>query len=320
MPRILLVKTSSMGDVIHNLPVVTDIQRQLTNTIVDWVVEESFRQIPALHPGVRTVIPVATRRWRKSPGDPLTRRQIRAFISSLRSESYDAVIDTQGLIKSAIIAKLARGERHGYAWYSAREPLASCLYNRRFEVDKTLHAVERNRLLAAKALDYQLNSLALDYGIASPRDQSFKPPVESYAVLLHATSRDDKLWPEENWTALGDHLAKAGLCCQLPWGNEVERQRSERLAKTMSKAQVPDPLTLNDATALLAHAKIVVGVDTGLTHLAAALGVNTVALYIATAPGLTGVYGRSNAINIGRDGRSPMVADVWQAASKLIGA
>ena len=318
MLKILLVKTSSMGDVIHNLPVVTDIRRQFPDAVIDWVVEESFAQIPLLHPGVRKVIPVALRRWRRSLGRGSTRQEMAAFNAALKSESYDMVLDTQGLIKSAFVAFLARGKRTGYGWGSAWEPLASLLYSESFNVDKTLHAVERNRLLAGLALGYKPTTFALDYGIAAPAGSAVGLPPSPYAVLLHATSREDKLWPEDDWIVLGGQLGELGLPCVLPWGSASERTRSERLAHSIARASVPGTLTLDRAAALLACAAIVIGVDTGLTHLAAALGAKVVALYVATSPEHTGVYAGPRAINLGGAGKPPPTADVWQTATKLM--
>lgn len=318
MPRILIVKTSSMGDVIHNLPAVTDISQHFPEAIIDWVVEESFAQIPALHPAVRKTIPVAMRRWRKSLADPATRAQMRAFRSSLTDEAYDVVLDAQGLIKSAVITLAARGERRGYDWASAREPLASCFYQRRYRVDRQLHAVERNRGLTAQALGYQMPSANLDYGIAAPSISLAWLPSTPYAVLLHATSRADKLWPEDHWIALGQLLSRSGARCLLPWGNEEERVRAERLAGAIPHASVLRALSLVEAAGMLARAVIVIGVDTGLTHLAAALGANVVAVYVATAPGLTGVYAGKRAVNLGSAGKPPAVAAVWDAALGLL--
>lgn len=318
MPKILLVKTSSMGDVIHNLPVVSDIHQRFPGATVDWVVEESFAQIPALHPGVRKTIPVALRRWRTSLMHPGTRQEVGAFHAALRGEAYDYVIDTQGLLKSALITRCARGRRAGYDWQSAREPLSALFYDRRFHVEKALHAVERNRRLAGLALAYEAQSFSLDYGIATAARKSPSSVASPYAVLLHATSRDDKLWQEERWADLGQRLAEAGVHSVLPWASDTEKARSTRLQAAIPHAVVPGTLGLRDAATLLAHAAIVVGVDTGLTHLAAAVGSSVVAIYVATSPGLTGVYGGARAVNFGNVGRSPSADEVLVAAHNLM--
>jgi heptosyltransferase-1 len=308
--RILLIKTSSLGDVIHNLPVASDLRRQYPSATIDWVVEEGFAQIPALHPAIAEVIPVALRRWRRSLFSAGTRGQAAEFRRRLGARDYDLIIDTQGLLKSALIARLARGRRCGYNRVSAREPLAARLYDARFGVPRKLHAVERNRQLAAAAAGYEV-ATSPDYGIAVP------PAPRSgrgHAVLLTATSRADKLWPEEDWVALGKHLHEAGLSCRLPGGNDAERERAARIAATIPGARGLPPMDLRALAAELAAARLVVGVDTGLVHLAAALGRPTLALFRASDPELTGVMAATPAINLGRRGTAPSVGEVLAAA------
>ncbi len=316
MPKILLVKTSSMGDVIHNLPAATDICRHVADARIDWVVEEGFAGIPALHPGVARVIPVAVRRWRKTPFSRAVVSEILAFGRRLRQESYDCVLDTQGLIKSALVARWARGERCGYAWGSAREPLASLFYDKRLAVPRNLHAVERNRLLAARTFGYE-PAKRVDYGIRAPALELRWLPPRPYAVLLHATSRSDKEWAEPNWTGLARHLAAMGLASVLPWGGEGERDRSRRLAQGMGDAVVPPALALGEVAALLAGARVAVGVDTGITHLAAALNVPVVAIYCASEPALTGVYTGGPGRNLGGAHGPPPLAAVIAAVAEV---
>jgi len=309
-PHILLVKTSSLGDVLHNLPVVSDIAHHYPGAQIDWVVEESFATLPRLHPAVRNIIPVAVRRWRGMLLSTAVWREIAAFRNTLAVQHYDIAIDTQGLFKSALLMRSARGLRCGFDRHSAREPLAASLYQRTFPVAAKQHAVERNRQLAAQALGYTLEGQA-DYGIRPP---AIARPAWlrewPYVVLLHATSRADKLWDEANWIALGHDLHKKKLRCVLPWGSAAEQARSLRLAGAIPDALVPPRLNLNEAAALLGGAQAVIGVDTGLAHLAAALGVPTVGIYIATDPALTGLYADRNAVNLGNIDRVPDVAAV----------
>ncbi len=312
--RILLVKTSSLGDVIHNLPVVTDLRRHFPDAAIDWVLEEGFAEIPRLHPGVRRVLAVALRRWRKSLISPATWREIGVFRAALQGESYDLVIDTQGLLKSALIARMARGRRCGYAATVAREPLAAHFYDTRFEVPTNLHAVLRNRQLAALAGAYAADP-APDYGIAVSSAPTFSAPV---AVLLTATSRDDKLWPEDRWIELGRELHQRGLTCLLPAGSTTERERAARIAQGIPGAAVLPPMRLAELAAQLAAARIVIGVDTGLVHLAAALGRPVLALFSASDPALTGVLASTPAINLGSRDRPPGVGDVLAAAMPLL--
>lgn len=313
--RALLVKTSSLGDILHNMPVVSDIRKHFPMLQIDWIVEESFAALPHLHPAIQTVIPVAMRRWRKRWW--ASRHEIRSFCREVAAHHYDYAIDTQGLLKSALITRCARTLRCGYAWDSAREPLASLFYDRVSSVPKNLHAVERNRQLAALSLGYSLDGPA-DYGIVAPVLEFDWLPHDRYAVLLHATSRDDKLWSESNWISLGHELHRRGVRAVLPWGNAAERARGERLAQAIPDAICPPRLDLREAAALLGKARAAVGVDTGLSHLAAALHVPTVGIYTATDPGLTGLYAGQRAINLGHCSLPPSVDDVLAALDKVL--
>ena len=313
-PRVLLVKTSSMGDVLHNFPVVTDIRRRFPDAQIDWVVEESFSTLPALHPGVKQTLTVAVRRWRKSWWN--SRAEIGAACREISSGHYDLALDTQGLLKSALITRCAAAPRCGADWKSAREPLASLCYDQRYFVAKNQHAVERNRQLAAQALGYSLDAPA-DYGINAPDISLPWLPPEPYAVLLHATSRDDKLWAEANWVSLGSLLKQAGLRAVLPWGSEHEKARGERLCAAIPGAVCAPRLSLKAAAAMLGHARAAIGVDTGLSHLAAALGVPTVGIYTATDPGLTGLYAGKRAVNLGGKGAPPAVGEVAAALGRV---
>ena len=320
--RILLVKTSSLGDVVHNLPVVSDLVRRFPAAVIDWAVEESFAELPRLHPRVGQVIPVAVRRWRKHLLARETWRQIGEFRRSVRTEAYDVVLDTQGLLKSGLIARQAplapAGYRCGYSRNTAREPVAARFYDKGFDVPRSFHAVERNRLLAAAAFGYSLQGLPLDYGIAADRLVAPWLPAREYAVLLTGTSRDDKLWPEPDWQALGMALAAAGLTCVLPSGTVTERGRAGRVATAIGRAVAAPTMGLRDMAALLAGAAIVVGVDTGIVHLGAALGRPTLALFCGSNPELTGVHAGPRAINLGAAGAPPSAGTAVAAALKLL--
>lgn len=228
MRRILFVKTSSLGDVVHNCPAVSDAARSAPGAAIDWVVEEAFAEVATMHAQVRRAIPVAVRRWRGTLWHPRTWSEMSAFRRALREERYDLVIDTQGLLKSALLARLADGERHGMDWASAREPLAARLYDVRHAVPRQQHAVERNRQLAAAALGGKSLG-ACDYGLRAEGPMPLDLPAP-YTVLLTMTSRADKLWPEGNWIELGGLLAARGLRCVLPWGSDEEKARAARIA------------------------------------------------------------------------------------------
>ena len=321
MPRILLIKTSSLGDVVHNLPVVGDILAHLPQARIDWVVEESFAAIPQLHPGVDNIIPVAVRRWRRELANGRTWREIRQLRQTLHAQSYDAVIDTQGLLKSALIGSFARGYRHGQDWQSAREPLASLFYDRKHQVVRGHHAVVRNRQLAAKALGYRLAEAPPDYGIARhvPSAKLAGLPGD-YVVGLHASSRDSKLWPVDHWVTLGNYLSEHGICLLLPWHTATEHERAQRIAAVIDGAIVLPRLALDGIAAVLAQARGAVGVDTGLTHLAVALGVPTLALYTDTEPALTGVLAgiAVPALNLGGKSGTPSAPEAIAALQQLL--
>ncbi|HEY8355660.1 MAG TPA: lipopolysaccharide heptosyltransferase I [Methylophilaceae bacterium] len=306
MPRMLIVKTTSLGDVIHNLPVIHDIRDQYPDMAIDWVVEESFADIPHLHPDVDRVLTVALRRWRKQPFTAQTWHEISTFRQQLQSRPYDLVLDTQGLLKSALICRLAKAPRHGYDRHSIREPLASCLYDQRHAVSRAQHAVPRIRQLAAQALRYPVPDTAPDYGIAATADVSdLKLPAE-YIIGLHGSSRDSKLWPLDHWIDLARRLHMHGLSLAMPWGSQAEHARAAEIAANTPDTIVLPRLGLDRLAGIIARAHAAVGVDTGLMHLATALKIPSVAIYTDTDPALTGVHPGRDTIAVNLGGRQQM--------------
>ena len=290
--KLLIVKTSSLGDVIHMLPALTDAVRARPGLEVDWLVEEGFAAIPAWHPAVKRVIPIAMRRWKKRWTAADTWREIGAAKASLKATDYDLVVDSQGLLKSALWTRVARGARCGYDAASAREPIAARFYDRRYAVAREMHAVERNRRLLAQALGYALDDPRPDYGLTGLAARLPAPGValpERYVVGLHGTSRADKEWPVADWKRLGQALIQAGRPLVLPWGNETEKRRADDIAAAVPGTVVLPRLGLDALAVIIDRADAVVGVDTGLMHLAAGLGKPGLALYTATRPALTGV-------------------------------
>ena len=314
MTDILFIKTSSLGDVIHHMPALTEARRARPDARFAWLVEEAFAPLVRLHPAVAEVIPVAWRRWRRSLYSPLTVGEILRSLVGIRAQRYDEIVDSQGLLRSAVIARVARGRRHGYDRASIREPLASPFYDLRHRVSRELHAVTRNRMLSALALDYAPQG-APDYGLARAR---FAAPAEPYAVLLHATARESKQWPQANWIALGQALNARGLEVVLPWGTPTERARSERIAAALARVRVPERAPLDKVAGLIAGAQLVIGVDTGLMHLAAALSVPLVAIFCGSRPGLTGPVGTGPLAVLGDEGSMPSVEEVRAAVEKVV--
>jgi heptosyltransferase-1 len=317
MSSVLVVRPSSLGDVVHALSIASDIAGARPGTAIDWVVEEAFADLPRISPLIRRAIPVALRRWRRSPFDASNWGEARAFRRALAAERYDHVLDLQEQVKGAVLARLARGTRHGFDRASVREPLSTLLHQAHHRVPVDAHFLVKCRMLAAAALGYELRG---------PPRWSFAPPAQvdampacRYAVALHVTSRDDKRWPDAHWRALLGQLAGSGFAVLLPWGNESERERSAQLAHGIDGAVVPPRQSLAALASLLARADLAVGVDTGLTHLAAALGTPTVSLFTTTDARLAGVaIAGPHAIDLGGNGLVPSVADAQAACGTVL--
>lgn len=288
--RVLLIKTSSLGDVIHTLPALTDALQALPGVQFDWVVEEGFAEIPAWHPAVAQVIPVAIRRWRKHLWSTLRNGEWRRFKQRLRETHYDLVIDAQGLLKSAWLTRYVTAPVAGLDRDSAREPIASRFYDRRYPVPRDQHAVERVRQLFALALGYPLPATTGDYGL--DRARLADPQEVPYLLFLHGTTWASKHWPEADWRALAERMSARGWAVRLPWGNAEEKARAERIVGGLENAAVLPRLNLAGVAKVIAGARACVAVDTGLGHLAAALDVPSISLYGPTLPGRVGAYGR----------------------------
>jgi len=313
MTNILFIKTSSLGDVVHHMPALTDARKAHPGATFNWLVEEAFAPVVRLHPAVDKVIPVAWRRWRKSPYAPATIAEIRESFRKIRAQQYDEVVDTQGLLRTAVLARFAHGRRHGYDASSVREPLASLFYDARHRVERNLHAVERNRILSGLALGYSPQGKP-DFGLDRAR---IGKGTSRNGLLLHATARPEKQWPDAHWIALGRALGQ-GFELVLPWGTEIERVRSEFIAAAVQGARVPDRVPLDQVATLIADAQFVVGVDTGLLHLAAALGVPVVAIFTGSKLGLTGPVGKGRLTILGDAGKPPSVEAVLDAVENII--
>lgn len=295
--RVLIVKVSSLGDIIHTLPAVTDAWRADRRLRFDWVVEENFVEVPGWHPAVQRVIPVALRRWRGQVTAALRSGEFAAFRRNLKQEHYDLVIDAQGLIKSGIISRLARGLTVGLSDSTAREPLATLFYNKVYSVPRDQHAVQRVRELFSRALNYSIATSEpsqVDYGLDPRRlDMSPKLAPSGELIFLHGTTWPTKHWPLTYWQELARLATQAGYRVRLPWGSAVEQQRAQEIARDTPGVSVLERQSLTGLARHIARADGVVAVDTGLGHLAAALATPTVSLYGATNPGLSGTFGRA---------------------------
>jgi len=314
MANILFIKTSSLGDVIHHMPALTDARSARPDATFSWLVEEQFAPLVRLHPAVTEVIPVAWRRWRKSVLTPTTMAEISKSFRAVRARQPSDIVDTQGLLRSALLSRMARGRRHGYDASSIREPLASLFYDVRHRVDRRLHAVERNRILSGLALDYVPQG-GPDFGLDRTR---FGGGASRYAVFLHATARAEKEWPETQWIALGQAFRQDHeLEIIFPWGSEIERRRSENIAREVPGARAPERAPLDEVAKMIGGARFVVGVDTGLLHLAAALAVPLVAIFTGSNPDMTGPVGSGPRSILGDNGMPPTVDAVLDAVSTM---
>jgi heptosyltransferase-1 len=317
--RLLIVKTSSLGDVIHTLPVLEDLALHRPDITIDWLVEEAYADLLSLSPRVQRVIEVAERRWRIAPSREAELERT-AYRRRLKEQPYDLVLDFQGLLKSAVLARQARltstGRRAGFSFRAAREPLARFFYQKGYDVDLNSHAVERLRSLAGQALGYPVNGLPRFLVEAGDANFSWLPRVP-YVVLLHATARPEKQWSEERFSELAKHLGRRGFQVVLPFGNAAEQQRAARIAARAGEAMVAPSLPLSDIARLLKGAGLVVGVDTGLTHLASALDVPTVGLFGATPRWRYAPYWSERSLSLG-DGAQPELNEVVAASDRLL--
>ena len=290
--RVLIVKVSSLGDIIHTLPAVTDAHRAHRNLTFDWVVEENFVDVPSWHPAVDKVIPVAIRRWRRSLMRTMLNHEFHAFKHALQSEHYDLVIDAQGLIKSGIISRLSRGLTIGMSNRTIREPMATLFYNKMYSVPWDEHAVDRVRQLFSRALQHSYNKNEIDYGLVTSRIGGSDEPVNhKQVVFLHGTTWATKHWPEYYWRHLAHIATDNGFKVLLPWGDQSEKQRADFIAKDNPQVEILDRLPLGGIAKEINRSAGVIAVDTGLGHLAAALSKPTVSLYGPTNPGLSGTFG-----------------------------
>jgi heptosyltransferase-1 len=314
MTEILFIKTSSLGDVIHHMPAVAESRVHFPRARISWLVEEAYAPLVALHPAVDDVIPVAWRRWRRRLLANQIWREIGDWRRRIGARQYDRIVDTQGLIRTAIMGRAAHGPHHGYDRNSIREPLASRFYDVRFPVSRDLHAIERNRRLTALALGYRSEGAA-DYGLDRA---ALRTSGDRYAVLLHGTARPEKEWPVAHWIELGKILNARDLAVLVPWGSDAERVRAAEIVAALPNARVADRQPIDEVAKTVAGAACVIGGDTGLVHLAAALGVPLVAIFSGSDPALTRPVGAGPIEVVGTKGTTPSVEDVSASLEKIL--
>jgi len=357
--RLLIVKLSSLGDVIQAMPVIADLRRLFDQRrqplVIDWAVEEDYQELVSLHPGIDCVIPVGLRRWRKKGlfsalRDPLLRAERLTLRHRLSQTRYEAVIDLQGLIKSAWVAQMAVGPRHGWNTKAAREALASLTYQHRYAAPRydAMHAVARYRELCAQVMGYAglLADWPLDYGFwpSGPEARAglvHRPRTDEAArsgsiLFLHGSARAEKLWPEANWIGLGRALMRFGVSIELGWGNDEERERAWRIARAIGSGRGSGDglakesnaglealqvdarkLSLEEWPSRLTRLRAVVGVDSGLLFLALACAVPALGIYLATDPGHVGLSGQSPHRNLGGKFQTVSIEEVLNGLQSL---
>ncbi|MFT3741338.1 MAG: lipopolysaccharide heptosyltransferase I [Gammaproteobacteria bacterium] len=288
----LLVKLTSMGDLIHALPAITDAARHIPGLTFDWVIEKNFAEIATWHPAIRRIIPTSHRRWRRQWWQQTSLGEMRQFMKALREQRYDKVIDGQNSLKSALVMFMARGPRYGMDKKSSREWIAHLAHQNAYFVNTHLHAILRLRLLFAQVFGYDYQDSPPDFGINQYTFPAL--PVEiakPYVVFIHNASWSSKLWPESYWRTLAETTQQAGLSVVLPWGNAAEKQRALTIAKDLSHVHVLPFCSLSQLARVLIDSVGAVGGDTGLGHLAAALKVPSISLYGSTRKDLIGTLG-----------------------------
>jgi heptosyltransferase-1 len=344
-PKILIVKLSSLGDVLHTLPIIWDIRKRLPHAQIDWIVEEAY--VPLLKPlqttktlrGIDRIIPLAFRRWRKSLWSQSAWHEFFVMRQMLQTTRYDAILETQGLIKSALVCALAKKSDHAVVTglgnateYSGYEPLARIFYTQAVQVPKQCHAVDRARWVLCSAMDWPLIKRELEppqfYPPGLMKQHPVLPisglaeltgePTALYVVCFHSTARAAKRWAHERWVDLGKALAQNGYRLVLPWGSPAEKQLSESIARQIPGAIVPRAISIEEAYALITHAALVVGVDTGLTHLAAVLGKPTVEIYCDSPKWKTEGYWSEQIANHGDVEQAPTVTEVLSSCQRLL--
>jgi heptosyltransferase-1 len=293
--RVLLVKTSSMGDLIHTLPAISDAQKAVDRITFDWVADKPFAEIPSWHTAVDNIIETNWKQWRKHWWHYLKNGELKRFYRQLTTRHYDYVLDAQLSTKSAAITRLAKGDKHGADRRSTREPLAAKAYSHRHRVIYEQHAITRIRKLFAQALAYDYQASQPDYGIDSARLQTL--PIQlprHYVVFVHNASWSTKSWPLHYWRALAHWVIEQHYDIVLPWGNNDEYQQAKAIADINPDSICILPkLNLSQQGTVLVRAQAAVSCDTGLAHLAAALAVPNITLYGPTNPMLIGTQGRN---------------------------
>ncbi len=293
MKKILLVKITSMGDLIQMLPALTDAANAIPGIKFDWLAEESFQEIPRLHPSIDKIIALPYRRWKKNISQAIKSGEINRFWRELRSNHYDMVIDAQSNLKSALVSLLARGSKYGLDSKSVREYGAQFAYSNKIAISRMQNHTERMRQMLAIFLAYEQPTTQVDYGVSKAHLPSldFALP-EQFVMVIPIASCNNKLWPEQYWQEVIHDIAGSGYDVVLPWWSTEEKERALRLKKDSLRIHLLPTLTLTQKASVLAQAIAAISVDTGLAHMAAMLNIPNITLYGSSDPNHCGTMGR----------------------------
>lgn len=317
MKKILIVRLSSLGDIIHTFPMLYDIKQNEPHCQIDWLVDENFREILTLNPHVDRIISLPLRKWKANKLSALV-----GFIKwkkLLSNKNYDYIIDVQGLVKSAIFTKLFVGTVYGLGKYSIKEKLATRFYNYSYETGREHYATIKNRILASKIFNYRIDIKNMCFGLDYQGAATDVPA--KYTVFFHATSRASKKYGNSNWATLADYLIKEhGLTVILPYGNSEEKLDAENIKQRVGSANIvvcDKVLNYTAMTNLIINAQFIFGVDTGFIHLANALNKKLIAIFTDSDPAKTGVFESAVAKNIGSLDNTPLASDIIDLFEKL---
>ena len=292
---VLVVRPSSLGDIVHALTIVADMRANRPELAIDWVAESGFGRLLESHPEYVAIVPVAIRRWRHRRLRRVDVARSRDVPRCVAARDYAAVLDLQEQVKGALIARMARGVRHGPDRASIREPIATLLHDVHHAIDPDQHFIVRCRELAAAALGYRVDGPPRFGLVAAGADAGRRCPSGLSSSSFTARRARTSCGPMRTGGGSSKRSRRAGFPSSCHGEATTNGRAASSCRRRQWRGRAPTAAALvAGLAALLARAELVVGVDTGLVHLAAALGTPTVSLFVATDPMRCGV-GRAGA-------------------------
>ena len=315
MTRILIVRTSSLGDIIQSLPAISDIYLNVPNARIDWLIEKKFHKIPILHFGINKVIKISQRKWRKKKLNKNFRLEINSFYKKVFFESYNIIIDFQSLVKSTLISKNIKGNRHGLSWKSSVESVSSIFLDKNYFIEFWKPAIFRQRLLIGKILGYEIKN-KLTFGLNL--NQRISNINENYVSIMPSASGNRKFWSNNNWKKIISFLNNVNLRIKIFSGNNIEIYRAKKIIKNQINSELLPVMSINKVLKVLINSKIMIGLDSGLTHLSASLGISTICLYNCSSPVRNPVIGNGINFNLGDFGNFSSINQILNAIKYIL--